>query len=253
MKWRLIEQEAYDAAANMAIDQAICESVALEKELPTIRFYKWLPSSVSIGAYQNHNDIDIAACKKFGIGCVRRMTGGRAVFHDRKDFTYSVAAPLRAFDYNIKNAYAVICSWIIGALSDIGIEAELKNTNDIVAGGKKISGNASKMMSHGIYLQHGTLIYSIDFEVMPKVMKIDPEIMREKATSVTENASISNDEVYSRLKNSFARSKKITATGLSMKEVERAQSLAMSKYRILALPKEHFSKSAGACYAVHGN
>ena len=88
MKWRLIEQEAYDAAANMAIDQAICESVALEKELPTIRFYKWLPSSVSIGAYQNHSDIDLAACKKFGIGCVRRMTGGRAVFHDKNNFTY---------------------------------------------------------------------------------------------------------------------------------------------------------------------
>lgn len=253
MKWRLIGQEAYDGAMNMAIDQAICESVALEKEPPTIRFYKWLPSCVSIGAYQNHTDIDLEACRKFGIGCVRRMTGGRAVFHDKNDFTYSVAAPLRAFDYSIKSAYAAICSWIIDALSGMGIDAELRSTNDIAAGGKKISGNASKLMEHGTYLQHGTLIYSIDFKVMPRALRIQQEIMGEKATSVMEHAAIPTDAVYSRLKSSFIKGKEIGKSGLSVQEIQRAQSLAASKYRTLMLPKDHFSKSAGACYAVHGN
>ena len=64
MKWRLIEQEAYDAAMNMGIDHAIYESVAIGRENPTIRFYKWKAKSVSLGAYQNPKDISFEACKK---------------------------------------------------------------------------------------------------------------------------------------------------------------------------------------------
>ena len=42
MNWRLIEQQTYSAPMNMAVDHAIYESVANGRELPTIRFYKWL-------------------------------------------------------------------------------------------------------------------------------------------------------------------------------------------------------------------
>ena len=72
MKWRLIEQATYSAAMNMAIDHAVYESVANEREYPTIRFYKWVNSSVSIGAYQNPKEINLDACKKHSIGVVRR-------------------------------------------------------------------------------------------------------------------------------------------------------------------------------------
>jgi len=109
MNWRLIEQKPYSAAMNMAIEHAVYESVANEREQPTIRFYKWLSSSVSIGAYQDYKDINLEACKKHSISVVRRMTGGRAVFHDKNDFTYSVIAPIRIFGYRIDNAYRQIC------------------------------------------------------------------------------------------------------------------------------------------------
>src|SRR3989344_3306441 len=138
MKWRLIEQATYSAAMNMAIDHAVYESVANEREYPTIRFYKWLNSSVSIGAYQNPKEINLDACKKHNIGIVRRMTGGRAVFHDKIDFTYSVIAPIRVFNYSIGNAYKQICSWMINSLKELGIKAGLENKNDIMVGGKKI-------------------------------------------------------------------------------------------------------------------
>lgn len=253
MKWRLIEQQAYGAAMNMAIDQSICESAALEKGHPTIRFYKWLPSSVSIGAYQSHDDIDFEACKRTGIQAVRRITGGRAVFHDKADFTYSVTAPLRIFNYSIDNAYSQICSWIINALREIGIDAELRNKNDIVVAGRKISGNAAKAMEHGIYLQHGTLVYDIDYGIMPKIMRVEPRIIKEKATSVLEHTKISQRLLYQKLKSSFIRGKEIGEIGLSEPEMKRAESLALSKYSRIALPKDSFSKSAGACYVVHGN
>ena len=55
MQFRLIEQETYDAAMNMAIDDSIVESVSNSESLPTIRFYKWKNSSISIGSKQNQD------------------------------------------------------------------------------------------------------------------------------------------------------------------------------------------------------
>ena len=139
MNWRLIEQEAYSAAMNMAIDHAVYESVANERENPTIRFYKWVNNSVSLGAYQNPKEINLDACNKNNVDVVRRMTGGRAVFHDKVDFTYSVIAPIKIFNYSIENAYKEICSWIINALNEFDINAALESKNDIVVDSKKIS------------------------------------------------------------------------------------------------------------------
>ncbi len=248
MKWRLIEQGTYFAAMNMAIDHAIYESVANERELPTIRFYKWLPSSISLGAYQNPKEINLDACKKHNIDIVRRMTGGRAVFHDKVDFTYSVIAPIRIFKYSIENAYKQICSWIINSLNDLGINATLENKNDIVVNGKKISGNAAKAMDKGIYLQHGTLVYDIDFDVMPKTLNISKEIVKEKVISILHYKNLSQEEVYEALKTNFTKDKEFKAEELSKFELMRAQDLSKIKYNTIMLSANTLLKNKGACY-----
>ena len=253
MEWRLIEQEAYSAAMNMAIDHAIYESVANGREAPTIRFYKWMPSSVSIGAYQNPKEISLEACKKHNIGIVRRMTGGRAVFHDKADFTYSVIAPIRVFNYSIESAYRQICICIINALKDLGIKAMLENKNDIMVNGKKISGNAAKAMEKGVYLQHGTLIYGIDMGVMPKVLNIQEDSVMEKVTSILQHKKISQDEAYGALKNNFIKDKEIKAEALSKHEQMRAEDLAATKYSHITLPSGTLLRNKGACYVERGN
>ena len=252
MKWRLIEQNEYSAAINMAIDHAVYESVANEREQPTIRFYRWKNSSVSIGAYQNPKEINLDACKKQGIGIVRRMTGGRAVFHDKNDFTYSVIAPIRAFNYSIENAYREICSWIINALDDLGIKAILENKNDIVVNGKKISGNAAKAMGKGIYLQHGTLVYDIDFEIMPLVLNVSKDLVKGNVTSISNHKQISQDEAYQALENNFTKDKEFKTEELSKYELMRAEDLAKTKYNTIMLPAGTLLKNKGACYVERG-
>jgi len=252
MNWRLIEQQAYSAAKNMAIDHAIYESVANEREQPTIRFYKWLPSSISLGAYQNPKEINLEACKKHNISIVRRMTGGRAVFHDKVDFTYSVIAPIKVFGYSIENAYRQICSWIINALSDLGINASLENKNDIIVDGKKISGNAAKAMEKGVYLQHGTLIYDIDFDVMPQVLSIPKDLANERITSVLRHKKIIQQKAYEALKNNFTTNKDFKTEGLSKFELMRAEDLAKTKYNAINLPAGTLLKNKGACYVERG-
>ncbi|MBI3027202.1 lipoate--protein ligase family protein [Candidatus Woesearchaeota archaeon] len=252
MKWRLIEQETYNAETNMAIDHAIYESVANGRELPTMRFYKWLPSSVSLGAYQNPKEINLDACKRHNIGIVRRMTGGRAVFHDKADFTYSVIAPIRMFKYSIENAYREICYCIINALHEIGINAALENKNDVVVDSKKISGNAAKAMDKGIYLQHGTLVYDLDFEIMPEVLNISKGDVQEKVASILQYKKASKKAVYTALKDSFAFGKDFQTEELSRYELMRAQDLASSNYNTIFLPAGSFMKNKGACYVERG-
>lgn len=253
MKWRLIEQAPYSAAMNMAIDHAIYESVANEREKPTIRFYKWTNSSISLGAYQNQNEINLDACKKHNVEVVRRMTGGRAVLHDKVDFTYSVVAPIRVFGYSIENAYKQICSPIINALQDMDINAALENKNDIMVEGRKISGNASKAMDKGVYLQHGTLIYDIDFDVMPEVLNITNEMVEQKVTSVLQNKNLSQEEVYEILRRNFIENKEIKAENISKFELMRANDLAKTKYNTIMLPSGTLLKSKGACYVERGD
>ena len=252
MKWRVIEKEAYSAAMNMAIDHAICESMANGRENPTIRFYKWKNSSVSLGAYQNPKEINIDFCEKNGIEIVRRMTGGRSVFHSRNDFTYSVIAHIRNFDYRIGNAYSQICSCIINALKDLGINADLENKNDIIVNGKKISGNASKLMDKGIYLQHGTLIYDIDLKLMPEALNISKDSVKNKVTAVPHHTKINKEKFYTTLKSNFTKDKDFKTEELSKYELMRTEDLAKTKYSYIMLPAGTLVKNKGVCYVERG-
>ncbi|MBI2655656.1 lipoate--protein ligase family protein [Candidatus Woesearchaeota archaeon] len=252
MQWRLIGQETCNAAMNMAIDEAICESVASEEQPPTVRFYKWKNNSVSLASNQNQDEVNLRLCKKNKIDVVRRITGGRAVYHDKRDFTYSVIAPITVFG-NINNAYSEICSWIIDALAELGIKSELKNKNDIIINDKKISGNAAKLINNRIYLQHGTLVYDIDFEFMPKILNISEETVNKKITSVSQFRKISQNEVYETLKNNFIKNRNIQPEKLSGAELNNAKKLAETKYNSIKLPKNTVQKNKGACYVLSGN
>ena len=252
MKWRLIELQNCNAAMNMAIDHSIYESVSMGKENPTIRFYKWKDNAVSLGAFQNPSNIDLDVCKKNNVEVVRRMTGGRAVFHDKADFTYSIISHIRNYKYQIDFAYKEICDSLINTLKELGIKAKLENKNDIIVNGKKISGNAAKAMHDGVYLQHGTLIYDIDFDLMPKVMKVDKDIVKMKVTSISKLKKVSQEKVYEALKTNFLFGKQFRINELSISEMERAEELVKNIYSKLDLPFGSISRDKGICYVERG-
>ena len=96
---------------------------------------------------------------------VRRMTGGGAVYHDRGNLNFS-------FIINGEADRVELCRPIIDVLRSIGVEAEISGRNDILVGGRKISGTA--MCSRGgRSLFHGTLLISADLEAMSEVLRPD--------------------------------------------------------------------------------
>ncbi|MGC8630587.1 MAG: lipoate--protein ligase family protein [Thermoplasmata archaeon] len=181
MKFRVIVDSYHDAATNMAIDEAILRS-RKSKDFNTLRLYHWDPSAVSIGYFQSiFDEINMEYAEKNRISVIRRITGGGAVYHDHKgDLTYSIIVdPSFAGITNLKESYTILSSGLLEGLIRFGINAKFEGINDISVNNKKISGNA-QTRRFGSVLQHGTLLLSVNPELMFSVLKVDNEKMKDK-------------------------------------------------------------------------
>ncbi|MBS3176579.1 lipoate--protein ligase family protein [Candidatus Woesearchaeota archaeon] len=181
MNIRCISLQQHNAAMNMALDEALTESIGSGVAPATLRFYTWSPPAISIGYFQSlTEEVDSEECKKNKIDLVRRMTGGGAVFHD-KEITYSFIVkennPLIHKD--LLKSYQHICGAIVYGLSQFGLGAEFAPINDILVGGKKISGNAQTRKNKCI-LQHGTLLLDVDVDNMFSLLKVPNEKLKGK-------------------------------------------------------------------------
>jgi lipoate---protein ligase len=179
--WRLLTHGSNTASTNMAIDRAILEAHKQNLVPPTIRFYSWSPPAVSIGYFQSLTaEVDLEACKRYGVDVVRRITGGGAVYHD-KELTYSIVIAEKhpAIPLNIIQSYERICNALVRSFDHLGIKSTFAPINDIVVNGKKISGNA-QTRKDGVVLQHGTILLDVDVETMFSLLKIPNEKLKDK-------------------------------------------------------------------------
>ena len=200
-KWRLLDTGLNDAFYNMALDEAIV--IARSKNLVpnTIRFFRWSPSAVSIGYFQSmEEEVDIKACDEMGIDYIRRRTGGGAVYHDTEgELTYSIIVDEnhRLISRDFQETYRTLCSGLVLGLRQLGVPAEFKPINDIVARGKKISGNA-QTRGMSIVHQHGTILRKVDPALMFKVLKVPSEKIRDKLIKSVEERVTSINDVLGR-------------------------------------------------------
>lgn len=183
-KWRLIRSGPATGAGNMALDEALLESVAAGRSLPVLRFYGWSPPTVTLGYFQRiEAAVNLEACHSMGFDVVRRITGGRAVLHDR-EVTYSVISPERSalFPGGILENYRVIARVLQQALDAFGLETALASgrsrgcgdsaaqksacftapaTYELLFAGCKMTGSAQKRQGDA-FLQHGSIPVELD-------------------------------------------------------------------------------------------
>jgi lipoyl(octanoyl) transferase len=109
----------HSAALNMAIDEALLETVTV----PTIRFYRWDHPALSFGYFGKFADAAEHSNRDF----VRRWTGGGIVFHGN-DLTYSLVIPARdpAFTESSRTIYENVHRGICDALGGSGQRVDLE-------------------------------------------------------------------------------------------------------------------------------
>jgi len=177
--WRLLKLETHDAYTNMAIDEAILTARIKNLVQNTVRFYRWNPSAVSIGKFQNiENEVHLGNCRKHGVDVVRRITGGGAVYHDAEgEITYSIVASKEDLKAeNINAVYTKFYSGIAEALKSLGIKADFNEGNaktcpNLTVNNKKVSGS-SQSHKKGIVLQHGTLLVDVNLQKMFTTLRV---------------------------------------------------------------------------------
>lgn len=137
---------------------------------------------VSIGYFQDvEQEVDLEYCHDHGIPVVRREVGGGAVYLDGEQLFYQLVihkdSPLVPKD---KAAfYRKFLQAPIAAYRALGIPAEYKPVNDIIANGRKISGNGVAEIGDFIVFV-GNLIVDFDYETMVRVLKVPDEKFRDK-------------------------------------------------------------------------
>jgi len=192
-QWRLILDPPLSGQENMDHDLELMEEVASGESPPILRIYRWSPPAVSLGYFQDENEVvDLKACLNAGVDVVRRPTGGRAVLHDQ-ELTYSIIVPEAHPFINkggVMDAYRAISRGIITAFNLLDIVAVLTPEEQYRAGlapgscfdsstayeiqvdGKKVVGSA-QLRRDGIILQHGAILFSLPADLYRKVLKKD--------------------------------------------------------------------------------
>lgn len=252
--WRLLVTEPVEGAANMAIDEALWRGRQAGTSPPTIRFFAWEPPCLSLGYGQPlDGSVDTDACRRLGVGIVRRPTGGGAIYHDgpERELTYSVAAT--AGDLGIGPDLLETYHWIgralLRGLNELGAGAEMVAVGggggpapafcfartgafEIEVGGRKLVGSAQRRRGNS-FLQHGAVLLGAD---EARLRTVFPTTRDPLSTLTTLEAATgrrpSFDEVTLALAAGFEREHALTLApgGLSDEETAQVEALVADKY-----------------------
>lgn len=155
-----------DPRINLAIEEYLIKSVAPKEEI--LMFYINKPSII-VGRNQNTiQEINVDYVQEHDIIVVRRLSGGGAVYHDLGNLNFSFIAPNSPGNFH---NFRKFTQPVIKVLMKMGVPAELSGRNDILADGKKISGNA-QYVSGPRMVSHGTLLWNTDLSVVGDALRV---------------------------------------------------------------------------------
>ncbi|MBT2626345.1 lipoate--protein ligase [Bacillus sp. HU-1818] len=167
-------QNINDPRINLAIEEYCLKY--LDPEQPYLLFYVNQPSII-IGKNQNTiEEINTKYVEDNGIIVVRRLSGGGAVYHDLGNLNFSF---ITKDDGNSFHNFKKFTEPVIQALKQLGVDAELSGRNDIVANGRKISGNA-QFATKGRIFSHGTLLLDSAIDNVVSALKVKKDKIESK-------------------------------------------------------------------------
>ena len=252
--WRLLVTEPCDGATNMAIDEAVWRGRQAGISPPTVRFFAWAPPTVSLGYGQPLDQhVNVEACRRLGVGIVRRPTGGSAIYHDgpERELTYSVVASTDDLGgvRDLLGTYQWIGRALVAGLRALGAPVEMvavasggdptpafcfarTGRYEIEIDARKVVGSAQRR--HGrCFFQHGSILLGVD---APRLRALFPTTRDPLATLTTLEAALGHrpkfDDVAAALAQAFEREHglRFRPDGLTADEAARAARLVEEKY-----------------------
>lgn len=201
MKLQFIVSNQTEPYWNISVENYLVEHA------DAVVLYLWRNRrTVVIGQNQNpFSECNVEALEADGGYLMRRKTGGGAVYHDDGNLNFSFVVPKALYDQT--RQFSVIQR----AVESFGLHTELSGRNDILAEGRKFSGNAfSKGRVNDLH--HGTLLIKGDMSDLARYLKPKPaklqkhgvQSVRSRVVNLAElNPEITPESIAFRLKEAF--------------------------------------------------
>jgi lipoate---protein ligase len=163
-----------DPRINLAIEEYALKNLDINESY--LLFYINEPSII-IGKNQNTiEEINTDYVEKLGLHVVRRLSGGGAVYHDLGNLNFSF---ITKDDGESFHNFKKFTEPVVTALHKLGVKAELSGRNDIIAEGRKISGNA-QFSTKGRMFSHGTLLFDSEMENVVSALRVKKDKIESK-------------------------------------------------------------------------
>lgn len=248
--WRLVREEAHPGPRNMSLDSAAAETAAAGGPR-TLRVYRWEPSTLSLGYAQQSGSVDWAFCEREGITVTRRPTGGGGIYHDSLgDISYSIVVPADEVPGDLMESYSLLLEPIFDAFDRMDVDARiaeepkpalhqpacylraLNPAHDVVASGRKISGNAQYRQKDAV-IQHGSITFARETETHLATFAdpgVTPDEFEGRVTSVRSESGIDRGDAVAALEAALGEWADAEAGTWTEAELERADEIAEERF-----------------------
>lgn len=185
--FRIIDTGVREGRSNIAFDAALIELRQQNKVPDTIRFMRFPPTAL-IGRHQDlSREINLDYCAADGVGTVRRITGGGAIYLDEGQLGWELVFHRSSLGIAaLPDLAREICNAAAAGLSALGVDARFRPRNDIEVDGRKISGTGG-FFDGDILIYQGTVLIDMNAEQMVRALNVPQDkLARHKLNSAAQ-------------------------------------------------------------------
>lgn len=170
--FRVIDTGIREGRRQIAFDQALIDLHKAGRIPDTIRFLRFPPTAL-IGRHQVlAKEVKLAHCRARGVGVVRRITGGGAIYFDEGQLGWELVFHRSTLGIaSLGELARAICEAAAAGLARLGVEAKYRPRNDIEVGGRKISGTGGFFDEDTLFYQ-GTVLVDMNAADMVAALNV---------------------------------------------------------------------------------
>ena len=176
MTLRVIDAGPVSAVRSQALWHGIADAMRAGED-PVLSFCRPAEAYVCLGYHRRLDELDLGACQAHGLSVLRRQLGGGPVYLDGDQLFFQVIVPSAGAPAGAQRLYETLLEPAAAAFRALGVDSQLAAVNDIVAGGRKISGTGAGQIGEGVVVV-GNVMFAFPVDRMAAVLQVPDASMR---------------------------------------------------------------------------
>jgi lipoate-protein ligase A len=194
--------------------------------------------------------LDAKECQRRGLPVVRRRLGGGTTYLDANQLFYQCVFHHSRLPATVQDVYRLVLAAPVAVLRRLGLNAELREVNEIEVDGKRIAGTGGGRIGEACVVV-GNLLFDFDFDAMvsvwrtpsPAFRRLAAKALRERVVTLRQmGVTTSFEAVAAMLIEAFAEAfgRELRPDSLTAAERELAEAMAaeLTSAAFLALHRE---------------